>query len=535
VAEAAPGAARAPRAWTALAASLGFVMLLCLLGTPRWETNDDASMAMVAHGYGLASRGSPVLVFSGVLWGHFVRALPEIAGIPGYPLAAFAALVLAGAALLHHLRLQRVAWPLAAGAIALVLGPATLFPQFTLGSGLLATAAVFAARTYGLTGGLRHLATAVALAFAAWIVRPEEAALVLAVGAPLLPWRALVRDRKAFAAAALLLAAIAVSNGLDQRALAGPEWRAFVALDAPRARFTDYDAGVPLWEQHRDIAVRHGYSANDLDLVGNYFFADPSLADPRRLDAMLAELGPLPAQPGSLARGVRNLEVLGALRLWPLAACALVLGLLFPRPRVAAVAALIAAAVIAVGVSGRPGFDVIRVYVPPLGLLVLAALPAAGEGTRGRRLAAAATVALAFAAIAWMTLPAARATRAQVDAARADVAALGTEPVAVWGNAFPYTAAYPVFLRDPRAAGVRIDSLGTDTLAPYSVAMAERAAGRGLLERLRSRSGLRLVATDPQVAMLGRYCAERFHGHLQQLADEPMRTLRLRTVRCAAR
>jgi hypothetical protein len=519
----------------ALGASLAFVALLCAAFVPRWETNDDVAMAMVAHGYGLAAHGSPVLVFSATLWGWFVRALPAIGGVPGYPLATLATLVVAGAVLLHHLRLQRVAWPLAAGAIALVLLPATLFPQFTLGAGLLAAAALFAARTYGLAGGARHLAAAVALAFAAWLVRPEECALVLGVGAPLLPWRALLRDRRAFVAGALLVAAVVASNALDQRALSGPAWRSFVALDAPRAQFTDYDAGVAIWERHRDIAVRHGYSLNDLDLVGNYFFADPALADPRRLDAMLAELGPLPAQPGSLARGVRNLEVLLAPRLWPLGACALALFALFPRRRVAAVAALVAGAVVAVGVSGRPGFDVIRVYVPPLALLVLAALPDAATGARWRHLAAAVAIAGALAMIAIPTVTASRASQAQMAAVRADLAGLGPEPLTVWGNAFPYTAAYPVLQRDPRALGVRIDSLGTDTLAPYSVSMAERAAGRGLVERLRSRGGLRLVATDAQAAMLERYCAEHFHGRLERLADPPLRSMRLRTVRCVAR
>ena len=63
------------------AVSATFVVLLCFLFELRWETNDDIAMSMVAHGYGIASIGSPNIVFSNVVWGYLVRLLPEINGI----------------------------------------------------------------------------------------------------------------------------------------------------------------------------------------------------------------------------------------------------------------------------------------------------------------------------------------------------------------------------------------------------------------------------------------------------------------------
>jgi hypothetical protein len=176
--------------------------------------------------------------------------------------------------------------------------------------------------------------------------------------------------------------------------------------------------------------------------------------------------------------------------------------------------------------------DVLRIYVPVLVLLVLAPPALATLPGGWRAPATVVALVLALAATAWDLAPRLRSTAARVERAAADVPALGTEPIAVWGNAYPYSAMHPVLGRDPRARALRLDSLGTDTLAPYSVSVAERAAGHGLLERLRSESGLRLVANDDQLRMLERYCQERLGGRLSRLREQRLRLVTLRTVRC---
>jgi hypothetical protein len=528
-------AGRRALAWGTLGGTLAFVALLCVAGAPRWETNDDVAMAMVAHGFGLALRGSPDLVFSNVLWGGFVRALPQPFGILGYAWATLGALVVAGWTAALQLRRLDVPWRLVLPAVALVLAPAVVLPQFTLVAGLLTAASVLVVLAYARNGGAWLPAAAAALAFAGFLVRHEEALLVGAIAAPLLPWRVLARDRRAWIALGAMLVAMLVATGIDRRAYAGADWQAFAALDAPRAQFTDYDAGVALWERHPDLAARHGYSHNDLELVGNFFFADPVLANPGKLDAMLAELGPLPAQAGAFAHGLDAMAALLAPRLLPLALCALALALACPRRALAAAWAVLLAAAFAIGASGRPGLDVLRVFVPPLALLAWAALVPDGtrRGTRDALAFAALMVALVVTGVG--LAQAARTNRALTAMARADLVALPRAPLAVWGNAFPYTAAFPVLQRRPQDWGLRIDSLGTDTLAPYSVAGAERATGHGLLDRLRSRDGLLLVATDSQLTMLDRYCAEHLGSRLQVLDERPLRLLRLRTVRCLPR
>ena len=80
---------------TAAAISIGWTILLCSAFDPRWESNDDVTMSMVAHGYGIASYGSDLLFFSNVLWGSFVRSLPMIDGILGYSIATLLSMTLA--------------------------------------------------------------------------------------------------------------------------------------------------------------------------------------------------------------------------------------------------------------------------------------------------------------------------------------------------------------------------------------------------------------------------------------------------------
>lgn len=56
--------------------SLFIVSALCFSFFPRWETNDDVFMSMIAHGFGAMEKGSPSLFFSNVLRGYIVRAIP---------------------------------------------------------------------------------------------------------------------------------------------------------------------------------------------------------------------------------------------------------------------------------------------------------------------------------------------------------------------------------------------------------------------------------------------------------------------------
>ena len=106
--------------------------MLCLLITvvvfaltygffePRWETNDDAAMSMVAHGYGIAAQASANLIFSNVLWGHIVQTLPSVNGVLGYSVATVCTLVVSMVMMLYVLRLLGVSILASTAAVALI-------------------------------------------------------------------------------------------------------------------------------------------------------------------------------------------------------------------------------------------------------------------------------------------------------------------------------------------------------------------------------------------------------------------------------
>ena len=510
-----------------LAAAAAFVLFLCLVLQPFWETNDDAGMSMAAHGYGAAAFGSPRIIFSNVLWGLLVRSIPLAAVAPGYSLAALAALTAAGAALLWAL--HRLETPLFQRLLlfALLMARPVLFPQFTVTSGLLALSAVLCIAVHARRGGKGSLASGCVLFFFSFLIRPNEAFLVLAAASPLLPWRDLL-GRRPFRIAVLSLAvAIALSILANSRAYSGPEWLEWKAFNAVRVPITDFGAGERLMERP-DILARHGYTVNDMALLRDWFFADPDLANPGRLRAMLRELGPLVTARGSLSRGWEGIAALWSRRLLPLLLAAVLLGILRPGRRAFLCWGLCAAAIFSMGVLGRPG--VVRVYVPLASLLAAAPIAAAHPGPFRRR----ACTAVLLAACAWnafLAVPESLEASAYAGRGREALAGFPEKagaPAVSWGGAFPYHRLYPVLWPVSKMLPRRIAAMGWMTLAPYSVHAAMEARGKGLVSRLRSEEGLPLVARERQVEELRKYFAEHFGG---QLVSFPSKKFGIRGVK----
>src|SRR4051812_21030066 len=84
----APSGLRSTITAAVFAALLSIVLLTSL--PPYWETNDDVGMAMMIEGYGFAAYPSPTIVFSNVLYGYTLAALPQIGDISRYSLASIA-------------------------------------------------------------------------------------------------------------------------------------------------------------------------------------------------------------------------------------------------------------------------------------------------------------------------------------------------------------------------------------------------------------------------------------------------------------
>ncbi len=516
-------------AFSAFMMAAGIITAFCLAFNPRWETNDDVGMSMRAHGYGYVAYGSPNLVYSNVLWGYLVRAIPAINGVLGYSIATLAVLLVAGWAILYFLLRFGAGYLTGLLAIILIVARPTLFPQFTMNAGLLTVAAVIGWQVYARVGGVGNLAAACLLAFFGYLIRDKEFLLVLGVALPLLPWRALREWRQMQVAFLLLGMAIASAAAFDHWSYSGPEWQNFKEVKASITSFVNYGAGRQI-KQHPEIMARHGYSKNDVALISNWFFVDPQIADPKSLNAMLAELGPLPMQEGSFQSGITALKALADPVLLPLILPALLLLVLAPSRVVILAWMLCLAALFAIGIMGRPG--VLRVYVPLISLLFAAplVLGKCKEGIRQKI-----TALILFAACignAYVLIPQALESKQEMQQAQKDIHSLGAGFFVSWGSAFPFESAYPVLSNDIDSRNIRLYALNTVTLAPFSVATAEQAAGRGMVERLRTGTGIPIILSNEQIGLLRVYCMERLNSQLRILNGYDTPLLSAYQIRC---
>lgn len=498
------------------------IFVACSLFEPRWETNDDVGMSMVAHGYGLVATGSPNLIFSNVLWGYFVRSFPEIGGVLGYSIANLGVLLAVGTSVAYCLLRVGLGYLATLSALVLILARPVLFPQFTINAGLLMVGAIVCWQLCARHKDLRALAVGCLLAFGSYLVRSQEFVLVLLVSLPLLPWRVLLTDRTPKIAVVLLILAIAISAHVDRQAYLGDDWKAFNELNTPRAALTDFGAGEAL-RSRPDILARHGYSPNDISLIQRWFFVDPKIADPPTLKAMLGELGPLPS-PGSVwSNAWAGVATLWHPALLPAVLAALLLAFLQPSWSILGCWVVCIAAIAALGFIGRPG--VVRVYVPMVSLLVIAPIISGKFSIMCQKswrhyfeigvLVIAATVS------AFGVFSEAKASRLMSEQERVQWRDFPRHPVVVWGADFPFEDMYPVFRVPPEVKSFRLYGLGVFTLAPFSVPYSEARAARGMVSLLLSENGADIILRDSQIQLLERYCFEHHKGYrLVRTADE---------------
>ncbi|MEB3328911.1 MAG: hypothetical protein VKQ33_06730 [Candidatus Sericytochromatia bacterium] len=478
---------------------------------PLWETVDDPVAAMCMLGFGVAARGLADYPFGNVAWAGIVQGLAAWAGLQAYGLAVLGAFGLAGAGVWVALRGERApGWLAAAGVIVLFARPLAQ-PQFTVLAGMATVAGVLLVAGRPEEGGRWRRATGWGLlVIGAW-VRPLEAALVGAIAAPWLPWRAWLTDRRERAWALGAVGLLALTSGLDALAHAGPTWELCRAYGRSFAlAVCDYNLGSFLAARPAVLAG-HGVSANDLALLGAYFHADAGLnalgglrwGEPgmERAAHMLANLALLP----------ESLGVWSHRPLWPLAGVLLVGGLTAApgRRRLAMGLALLAGAHVALVLLGRPMPP--RVAFAPVALLAACALlevcraPAPGQARR-RWLG----VALVLAAVAALGLEwrARQAREPLVQQAQALVARL--DPAVrhlVWAD-FPFHDAYRVLERDPRLLAQPFTPLGWPFQVPNVRAADLDAAGRGWWQRLQAGEPVRLVASQGHVSLLATYARE---------------------------
>lgn len=509
-----------PRQLNALVCSLfiatSLIFLLCFFFAPKWETNDDVGMSMIAHGYGIATKSSPNILFSNIFWGRFIQIIPKIGSVLGYSTATMGVLVVFGFIVVHYLLRLGNGVIIGILMLLLIMARPVLFPQFTINAGLLFIGATLCWNLYHRKKDRLTLGAGCLLAFLSFLVRSTEFFLVLFVALPLLPWRALFFDRAAKIAMAMLVLAIIAAALVDNSAYQGIEWEAFNILNPARAPFTDYGAGE-LLKKHPEILNRYGYTRNDIDLMTNWFFVDQDIANPNILHAMLKELGPLPAQSNAFTNAWAGLHALWSPTLLISVVAALLLAIIRPNRRIAYSWGLCVVVVFGLGLLGRPG--ILRVYIPLISLLLLCPFLYGNFLCLRRRICMAV---LFFAALGntYNVCSEANFFQNVTEQVRQELVHFPGYPVVIWGATFPYDAVYPVLGASDSAMLFRHYGLGTSTLAPYTVAYAEQKKGHGLIEMLTEEEGISVMANSAHLQMLSLYCEQRLHGRLKTLSNQ---------------
>lgn len=156
----------------------------------RWRTNDDISMSMIAHGYGIAKVASPNILFSNILWGYLITNIPSINGVLGYSIMTLLVLTTIGITIFYGLS-KMEGFLVAFSLLLLILFPAVLMPQFTINAGLLQVSAIICWSLYAKQKKGLTLVIGCLLAFLSYLIRSHEFCLILIISLPLLPWRIL--------------------------------------------------------------------------------------------------------------------------------------------------------------------------------------------------------------------------------------------------------------------------------------------------------------------------------------------------------
>ncbi|HVL07573.1 MAG TPA: hypothetical protein VM512_00200 [Burkholderiaceae bacterium] len=491
-------------------------------------TNDDVAMSMAAHGYGLFAQSSPALFFSNAVWGHIVSTIPSIGGILGYSLATLAVLLISGSTLLYFCLQRGLGIALTMALFVLIMLRPTLFPQFTINAGLLSISALLLLRLFLESGNRIQLVAAVALACGGYFIRNLEFYIVVLIALPLFDWKAILRRNDCRWALFVLLGLCVAGFFLDSHTYSEHGWKAYNALNPVRAMFTDYGAGAHL-KQHLGIATQYGYTANDIDLVSNWFFIDPLVADPIKLGQMLRDLGPIPAAKSTLANAWQGITTLAHPSLLPLTVAAVSMFVIIPSIRVSICWALFLAAILTFGLLGRPG--ALRVYIPLLSLLVIAPLLCSVPAQMRRLAALMVCTACAYINSDQTVHISVSYTRSAADMQKS-LAHFPTDPVSIWGGVFPFEAVYPVLHIPPHNLSFKLAGLGVTTLAPTGYAHSTHLGNKSLLTRLLSKDGLPMIAHEPRLALLSLYCKERQRGTLSILASQAHGSVIINVVRC---
>lgn len=271
-----------------LAILIGQAVLIPLVYSPCWQTWDDAALAMLVNGYGLAAYPSIHIFYCNFIWGWLIQQLPDFCSISNYTWALYGCTLLAVAILWLALTAKRSLVLLKFVTVAAILFYACLNPQFTVTAMLGALAALCCFLVFQASGKWRWLAAALACAVLAFLVRDWCLGFIALLGLPAIRWRKLLANKPALAICSICAILLAGLYALNLVLLKDSQSQATLAWNSMRQKLSDAHAGKMLAQQPA-LLRQYGYSENDINLLATHFSLAAPLMRNDKLEAMLAQ------------------------------------------------------------------------------------------------------------------------------------------------------------------------------------------------------------------------------------------------------
>jgi hypothetical protein len=481
-----------------------------------YETNDDVGMMMLAQGFGETDTPTDLLQVTNRIEGLVVAGLGWPFGLPGYSLYLFGCLLTSLAAIVTVMTRLNQAFLLNLLVVSVLALRPIFAPQFTIIAAFLMLAGVLALERYRREGGALPLAVTSTFSVLAFLMRPEAAMMVALLSLPLVFRISLLTSRPAFAAGALTGAVILAAWWWDQAGYSTPDWAAYNAMGL-YTWFTDYGNSA-LVLKRPDLLASVGWSANDVRMLANWWWLDPDVYSPEKLQRIIDGIGGI----GSIAiitsdasrRLVYWAKAFAMPDMLPGTLLALATLPVLPRGwrwRMTGTVMIFIAVTLFFTLAGR--FYVSRIFYPGPAVATVFAVASSPPGSMMRMTIGGASL-LAAILSAQHYISKAAALRAMQEKATRQLGQANLDAgVFAWGDSLPYEALYPAFLQRDRAPALVIHSLGTDQLAPYQLSRWGGDA-RNAIGQFKAPDGVRLIANDKLIGFLGTYCEEHWSSYL---------------------
>lgn len=519
--------------------AIGLIATAYIVYSPVFQTNDDVTMAMRVHGFGQFASATPYIVYSNILWGVLLYALPSIAGYLAYAWVTMMLMFCISWGITYFLLRS----PVPPG-IALLLSTAVLIepllsPQFTVTAGLCAVVCMLAVQRYRTAPSPWLIGVIVLSALAAILVRIVMLPLVVVLVAPYfwLHGRALIRQ------VALVRAVIGIivfgTCTLVANAVAyqqQPEVARFHELYRLYQPLFNNGA-MNFFRLHPELVERSGYSMNDLALMAQRFFVPGSLTDAVPLRNLMSSYTPVNGEFANFTQVFTSSINQLSYQPYPFFFAIALMCIALNRDLNAVFGyVLLALVIVCMCLTGRIVHD--RVSYSMMSALLLFAVTHV-LAPNWKKIYAWSSIGALVLALVWSQGTTRTAINQKASKIHSifvkDLKNVPTQSFVVWGaSAFAFQQIYPLKAMRDTAVPLGIYTLALSSIQPQSVAYEQRAAGFDIAQALRSPEGVLISYPKSFRNGLDTFCREHYGGPLQEEVFWKGKAITLLRIRCGS-